>query len=64
MRFELDVKEVDFIANLLSQVPTGQTLQAGMSGLLPKIAQQAQESVERERAEALLAQQGIEQALS
>lgn len=38
----LTVKEVDFIANLLAQVPTGQTLQAGMVNLLPKIAQQAQ----------------------
>lgn len=37
----LTVKEVDFIANLLAQVPTGQTLQAGMISLLPKIAQQA-----------------------
>lgn len=37
----LTLKEVDFIANLLAQVPTGQTLQAGMINLLPKIAQQA-----------------------
>lgn len=38
----LTVKEVDFIANLLAQVPTGTTLQAGMLTLLPKIAAQAQ----------------------
>jgi len=37
----LTVKEVDFIAGLLQQVPYGQILQAGQIGLLPKIAQQA-----------------------
>lgn len=38
----LTVKEVDFIATLLQQVPYGQILQAGQVNLLPKIAQQAQ----------------------
>lgn len=42
----LTVKEVDFIAGLLQQVPYGQILQAGQIGLLPKIAQQAQASTE------------------
>jgi hypothetical protein len=41
VRLELDVKEVDFIVALLTQVPTGNTLQAGMFGLVPKILQQA-----------------------
>lgn len=42
MTLDLEPKEVDFIVNLLAQVPTGQTLQACMVNLLPKIAQQAQ----------------------
>lgn len=39
--YTLDDKEVEFICSLLAQVPTGQTLQAGMTGLLPKLVQQA-----------------------
>jgi len=63
IRLDLEVNEVDFIAALLAQVPTGQTLQAGMSNLLPKIGQQAQESLQREKQEAMLAAAGVEQAL-
>jgi hypothetical protein len=62
IRLDLELTEVDFIANLLAAVPTGQTVQANMMHLLPKIAAQAQESVEREKAELTLGQLGIEQA--
>jgi len=51
IQLRLELAEVDFIANLLAQVPTGNTVQAGMTHLLPKIAGQAQESMEREKAE-------------
>lgn len=58
----LEMAEVDFIATLLAQVPTGTSVQQGMTHLLPKLAQQAQESLEREKAETTLGQLGIEQA--
>ena len=64
IRLELEVNEVDFIANLLAQVPTGQTLQAGMTNLLPKIGQQAQESLQRERLEQEAGRAGIDAAVS
>jgi hypothetical protein len=63
IRLDLEDREVDFIASILSQVPTGTSVQAGMAHLLPKIGQQAQESVMREKQEAALAAAGVEQAL-
>ena len=42
MRLELEDREVDFIVNLLGQLPMAQTLQAQMTHLIPKIVQQAQ----------------------
>ena len=38
----LTSQEVDFLATVLSQLPYGTVLQAGMAHLLPKIGQQAQ----------------------
>jgi hypothetical protein len=63
-RLELEVNEVDFIANVLGQVPTMTTVQAGMAHLIPKIVKQMQESAQREQQEAALAAAGVEQALS
>jgi len=63
IHLELEDREVDFIANVLSSVPTGQSVQAGMTHLLPKLAEQAQESLERERVAAAEVVVGIEQAI-
>lgn len=63
IQLRLELAEVDFIANLLAQVPTGTSVQQQMTHLLPKIAGQAQESMEREKQEAALAAAGVEQAL-
>jgi hypothetical protein len=41
MKLDLEPKEVQYLADLAAAVPTGQTLNAGMSGLIPKIMEQA-----------------------
>ena len=64
IRLELEDREVDFIATVLGALPTHQTMQAQMLHLIPKIGEQAQASIQREKQEAALAAMGVEQALS
>jgi hypothetical protein len=64
IRIELEDAELDFIGNLLGQVPTATTVQAGMLHLIPKLQQQAQQENVRRAAEAQAAAQGVEEALS
>jgi hypothetical protein len=64
IRIELEDTELDFIANLLAQVPTGNSVQAGMTHLIPKLAAQAQQENQRRAEEARLAAAGVDQALS
>jgi len=51
IRLEVELAELDFIANLLAQVPTGTSVQQNMTHLLPKLAGQATEWMQREKAE-------------
>lgn len=62
IRLEVELAELDFIANILAQVTTGNTVQAGMTHLLPKLAEQATAWMKREKDEETLGQLGIEQA--
>lgn len=55
---KLTMREVDYIATILSHVPTGDAVRAGMQNLLPKIGMQAQEAIEIEKAAQELARQG------
>jgi hypothetical protein len=47
MLLELEDKEVDFIATLIAQVPTGTSVQQNMIHLLPKIVSQANQQLNR-----------------
>lgn len=41
MTLNLEPKEVQYLVNLAGAVPSGQALEAGMTGLLPKLLEQA-----------------------
>ena len=41
MKLDIEPNEAQYIVNVLGTVPTGQTIQAGMGHLIPKILQQA-----------------------
>lgn len=40
MKLELEPNEIQYLVSLASQVPMGQTLQVGMTHLIPKILEQ------------------------
>jgi len=63
IRIELEDAELDFIGNLLGQLPTATTVQANMLHLIPKLQAQAQQENVRRAQEAQLAAAGVEQAL-
>lgn len=44
MKLELEPNEIQYLVSLAGQVPMGQTLQAGMAHLIPKILQQTNAS--------------------